>query len=43
MRIKLLDRLRDCDPAAFELCGQVCDGVRPQLAELDEILQPQAR
>ncbi len=28
------------DPAVFELCDQVCGGVRGQLAELDAILQP---
>lgn len=30
------------DPAVFELCDQVCGGVRRQLAELDAILQPAA-
>lgn len=28
------------DPAVFELCDQVCGGVRRQLQELDSILQP---
>lgn len=27
------------DPAVFELCDQVCGGVRRQLAELDAMLQ----
>lgn len=27
------------DPAVFELCDQVCGGVRRQVAELDAILQ----
>lgn len=31
------------DPAVFELCDQVCGGVRRQLAELDTILQGQVR
>jgi DNA-binding transcriptional ArsR family regulator len=29
------------DPSVFELCDQVCGGVRRQLAELDAILQPE--
>ena len=28
------------DPSVFELCDQVCGGVRRQLQELDQILQP---
>ena len=28
------------DPSVFELCDQVCGGVRRQLRELDEILHP---
>lgn len=28
------------DPAVFELCDQVCGGVRRQLTELDAILRP---
>jgi DNA-binding transcriptional ArsR family regulator len=28
------------DPSVFELCDQVCGGVRRQIAELDAILQP---
>ena len=28
------------DPAVFELCDQVCGGVRRQLEELETILQP---
>jgi len=28
------------DPAVFELCDQVCGGVRRQLQELEAILQP---
>jgi DNA-binding transcriptional ArsR family regulator len=28
------------DPSVFELCEQVCGGVRRQLLELDAILQP---
>jgi hypothetical protein len=28
------------DPSVFELCDQVCGGVRRQLQELDTILQP---
>jgi DNA-binding transcriptional ArsR family regulator len=28
------------DPTVFELCDQVCGGVRRQLAELEAILQP---
>jgi DNA-binding transcriptional ArsR family regulator len=28
------------DPSVFELCDQVCGGVRRQLAELESILQP---
>ncbi len=28
------------DPTVFELCDQVCGGVRRQLRELDAILQP---
>ncbi len=28
------------DPAVFELCDQVCGGIRRQLAELEAILQP---
>lgn len=28
------------DPSVFELCEQVCGGVRRQLQELDAILQP---
>jgi DNA-binding transcriptional ArsR family regulator len=31
------------DPSVFELCDQVCGGVRRQLAELDAILQPTAQ
>src|SRR6516162_6197027 len=30
------------DPSVFELCDQVCGGVRRQLHELGEILQPGA-
>jgi DNA-binding transcriptional ArsR family regulator len=30
------------DPAVFELCDQVCGGVRRQIAELEAILQPGA-
>ena len=29
------------DPSVFELCDQVCGGVRRQLQELESILQPQ--
>jgi len=28
------------DPAVFELCDQVCGGVRRQVAELDALLHP---
>ncbi len=28
------------DPTVFELCDQVCGGVRRQLSELESILQP---
>ena len=28
------------DPTVFELCDQVCGGIRRQIAELDAILQP---
>jgi len=28
------------DPAVFELCDQVCGGVRRQVAELDALLRP---
>jgi len=28
------------DPSVFELCDQVCGGVRRQLQELEQILQP---
>ena len=28
------------DPSVFDLCEQVCGGVRRQLQELEEILQP---
>ena len=28
------------DPSVFELCDQVCGGVRRQLQELEAILQP---
>ena len=28
------------DPSVFELCDQVCGGVRRQLSELEAILQP---
>ena len=28
------------DPSVFELCDQVCGGVRRQLQELESILQP---
>ena len=28
------------DPTVFELCEQVCGGVRRQLQELEAILQP---
>ena len=28
------------DPTVFDLCEQVCGGVRRQLQELDQILQP---
>ena len=28
------------DPGVFELCDQVCGGVRRQLQDLDAILQP---
>jgi DNA-binding transcriptional ArsR family regulator len=28
-----------CDPSVFELCDQVCGGVRRRLQELDSILQ----
>jgi DNA-binding transcriptional ArsR family regulator len=28
------------DPSVFELCDQVCGGVRRQLEELEQILQP---
>ena len=30
------------DPSVFDLCDQVCGGVRRQLAHLDAILQPAA-
>jgi len=30
------------DPSVFELCDQVCGGVRRQIAELEAILQPGA-
>lgn len=30
------------DPSVFELCEQVCGGVRRQLQELESILQPTA-
>ena len=30
------------DPSVFELCDQVCGGVRRQLQELEQILQPTA-
>jgi DNA-binding transcriptional ArsR family regulator len=30
------------DPTVFDLCEQVCGGVRRQLLELEEILQPAA-
>ena len=30
------------DPSVFELCEQVCGGVRRQLHELEQILQPTA-
>jgi DNA-binding transcriptional ArsR family regulator len=30
------------DPSVFELCEQVCGGVRRQIAELDALLQPAA-
>ena len=30
------------DPGVFQLCDQVCGGVRRQLQELDAILQPPA-
>jgi DNA-binding transcriptional ArsR family regulator len=30
------------DPGVFELCDQVCGGVRRQLQELDAMLQPPA-
>jgi DNA-binding transcriptional ArsR family regulator len=29
------------DPAVFELCDQVCGGVRRQVAELDALLRPE--
>ena len=28
------------DPGVFDLCDQVCGGVRRQLQQLDSILQP---
>ena len=28
------------DPSVFELCDQVCGGIRRQLQELEQILQP---
>ena len=31
------------DPGVFEICDQVCGGVRRQLQELDAILAPTAR
>lgn len=31
------------DPAVFELCNQVCGGVRRQLQELDTVLQGDQR
>lgn len=31
------------DPSVFDLCEQVCGGVRRQLADLETILQPSAR
>jgi hypothetical protein len=30
------------DPSVFELCEQVCGGVRRQLQQLEQILQPTA-
>ena len=30
------------DPSVFELCDQVCGGVRRQVEELEQILQPTA-
>ena len=30
------------DPSVFELCDQVCGGVRRQLQELEQMLQPTA-
>jgi DNA-binding transcriptional ArsR family regulator len=30
------------DPSVFELCEQVCGGVRRQVAELESLLQPSA-
>ena len=30
------------DPSVFELCDQVCGGVRRQVQELEQILQPTA-
>ena len=33
-------RLLDSDPSVFELCDQVCGGVRRQIEALDAILQP---
>ncbi len=30
------------DPSVFELCEQVCGGIRRQLAELEAVLQPEA-
>jgi DNA-binding transcriptional ArsR family regulator len=30
------------DPSVFDLCDQVCGGVRRQLQELEELLQPSA-
>jgi DNA-binding transcriptional ArsR family regulator len=35
-----LARYSISDPGVFELCEQVCGGVRRQLEELDTILQP---
>jgi hypothetical protein len=28
------------DPSVFELCDQVCGGIRRQLLELEQLLQP---
>jgi DNA-binding transcriptional ArsR family regulator len=35
-----LARYSISDPGVFELCEQVCGGVRRQIEELDTILQP---